>query len=200
MSTFLRYDPATNISRGICLYFPEQLPLASFAHNIPSQFSNCAHPRAWPLLTAELTLESITASLATAYWALREVESKTGYGLRIAKDDDRWTAPLSYQDSTKKLGQAQSSVALSLATIATARFAAEFVREWARQLEETLPEDRWRRLRGPTRVINERVDFFLSNIEHAEANFCVDLKERLESQQTVVSNPPAPSCANSYEC
>jgi hypothetical protein len=155
---------------------------------MPAQFIKCSHPLLLPLLTVELAFETKVWQLSEAQNNLGEIENKTGYSISIVEDE--WTPPSDYRGLVRRLGQAQSQLHLALATISTARFAAEFIRQKLRHLNQVLSEECQGKLKISSQMLDERVEFLLSSIEHA--HLYNNLKERMQSQQSVVSIPERP--------
>lgn len=152
---------------------------------MPSQFIQCSHPLLLPLLAIELTFETKISHLIDSEIGLLGIENTTGYGVNASQSEA--TLLSDYRELVRKLGDAQNELYLSLATITACRLSTQFIRQKIQYLDQVLPEECQKKLNLSYRMLYERIDFLLSNMEHA----CVynSLKERMQSQQTVVSIP-----------
>jgi hypothetical protein len=175
------------VTCGVFYIHLSNIPLHSFA-KMPAQFIECSHPLLLPLLAIELAFETKVWQLSAAQKDLREIEKNTGYSAIFGEDE--CTPPSDYRGLVRKLGQAQSQLYLALSTISTAQLSAKFIRQKLQYLNQVLPEECQRKLKISSEMLDERVEFLLSNIEHA----CLynNIKERMQSQQTVVSTPSFP--------
>ncbi|UKZ77752.1 hypothetical protein TrVFT333_005478 [Trichoderma virens FT-333] len=80
--------------------------------------------------------------------------------------EDESNSPSDYRALVRKLGQSQSHK--------------------LQHLDRLLPEECQNKLKLPSRMLNERIEYLLSNVEHARV--WEGVKERMETQQTVLFN------------
>jgi hypothetical protein len=157
----------------------------SYFDKLPTQFIQCTHPLILPLLAVELTFETKISQLAGARGRLIDVETETGFG--FYKSNKASGHKTDYQTLVRTLGECQSQLYLALATLTTVQYSINFIREKMRLLNQVLPDERKRELEAPTKMMEERIEFVLGNLERA----LVDggLEKRMQAQQTVVSGP-----------
>ncbi|TFB05624.1 hypothetical protein CCMA1212_002027 [Trichoderma ghanense] len=183
ISTAVRYDPTTNVARGVFNF-------TNMHHGFPiyetmaDQFVHCSHPLLLPLLAIETTFSIVALHLATYATNLYDVEVQTGHGL--GRMDGEVQERQDYRTLVRGLGVAQSQYYLAQGTISWCRISAEFIRDKLQHFQSVLPEERRSRLQLAHRMLNERVEFVLSNLECASVFH--GLKERMEAQQTVLFN------------
>ncbi|KAH0527961.1 hypothetical protein TsFJ059_002877 [Trichoderma semiorbis] len=179
----LRYDPKTNIIRG---FFYVELKNISFAkfEKMPEQFMNCSHPLLLPLLAVEITFETKVSHLAKNSQDLNKIEEMTGYGLSTS--ENATDSQNDYRVLVKGLGKFQSQLYLALATITSSRYMALFLRQKIQHLSGVIPEECQQKLAPACHMLDERIEFLLSNMEHTYMMGA--MKERMEAQQTVLFN------------
>ncbi|KAL7950495.1 hypothetical protein V8C42DRAFT_306679 [Trichoderma barbatum] len=183
IGTALRYDPRTNVTLGVFFIDINNINIDDFK-KIPDQFAKCGHPLLLPLLAAELTAVYKVNHITSYSQVLVELENTTGYGLKGWQGDSE--SSNDYRALVRRLGEAQSQVYLAQATITAARFSVNFLSQKLRHLNGVVPEDCQKKLSPLCQMMEERIEYLLSSIDHA----CVwgGLKERMESQQTVLFN------------
>ncbi|KAL7960807.1 hypothetical protein V8C34DRAFT_275779 [Trichoderma compactum] len=179
----IRYDPRTNIVRGVFYIDFNNINFARF-EKMPEQFINCSHPLLLPMLAVEIIFEEKVSHLAENSQNLDRIEAMTGYGL--TKSEDTTDSQNDYRILVKELGKYQSYLYLALATIASSRYMALFLRQKIQHLNGVLPEQCQQKLAPVCHMLDERIEFLLSNMDHA--NIMSALKERMEAQQTVLFN------------
>jgi hypothetical protein len=135
-----------------------------------------------PLLAIELSFCMVRDRLAKCRSGLDNIEQQTGYGFGLSDGEVR--VRRDYQTLVQDLGLLQSQVYTHHATMTWCRILIRFIREKAKHLKDNLPELH-SKLEVPRRMLEERAEFVLSNIECAAVYD--GLKERMEAQQTVVS-------------
>ncbi|KAL7909565.1 hypothetical protein GGI35DRAFT_450249 [Trichoderma velutinum] len=179
----LRYDPQTNITRG---FFYVELKNVTFAkfEKMPEQFINCCHPLLLPLLAVEITFETKVSHLAKNSQDLNKIEEMTGFGLNTSGNAS--DSQNDYRVLVKQLGKFQSQLYLALATITSSRYMALFLRQKIQHLNGVVPEECQKKLAPACRMLDERIEFLLSNMEHTYMMGA--MKERMEAQQTVLFN------------
>ncbi|KAK4069936.1 uncharacterized protein Triagg1_6731 [Trichoderma aggressivum f. europaeum] len=101
----LRYDPKTNIIRGVFYIRLENISLAGFV-KMPEQFINCSHPLLLPLLAVEMTVEEKVSQQTANLGNLDRIEAITGYGLSTSTDTT--DSQNDYRVLVKELGQCQT--------------------------------------------------------------------------------------------
>ncbi|KAL7820183.1 hypothetical protein V8C44DRAFT_346877 [Trichoderma aethiopicum] len=183
ISTALRYDPHTNVARGVLHFKPDVYNIRVF-EKIIDQFIHCSHPLLLLLLAVELTCGEKMGHLMGHANALYGVEHQTGHG--IGKIGGEAKERYDYRTLVRELGVIHSQYYLSLGTVTWCRISAEFLRAKLQHLQRVLPEERRAELEVPCRMLDERIEFLLSNIECASVYN--GIKERMESQQTVLFN------------
>ncbi|KAF5004108.1 hypothetical protein FDECE_9381 [Fusarium decemcellulare] len=181
-SSILRYDPQTNVTRGVFHTHYSNINKDNFK-DMPAQFIECSHPLLLPLLAAELTFETKIRQLADAIVALDEIEKETGFGFNIS---DEWTPSSNYRALIRRLGEAQSVLFLALATISAVQLSVVFIRQKLQRLNQILPDTYQRKLKVSSQMLDQRAEFILSNIEHTYQGDT--MKERMQAQQTVLFN------------
>lgn len=150
---------------------------------MPDQFIQCNHPLLLPLLAIELSFCMVRDRLAKCRSGLDNIEQQTGYGFGLSDGEVR--VRRDYQTLVQDLGLLQSQVYTHHATMTWCRILIRFIREKAKHLKDNLPELH-SKLEVPRRMLEERAEFVLSNIECAAVYD--GLKERMEAQQTVLFN------------
>ncbi|KAJ4860426.1 hypothetical protein T069G_05414 [Trichoderma breve] len=108
----------------------------------------------------------------------------TGYGLSVS--ENATDSQNDYRVLVKGLGKLQSQLYLGLATINSSRYMALFLRQKIQHLSGVIPEECQQKLAPACHMLDERIEFLLSNMEH----MCImdGMKERMEAQQTVLFN------------
>ncbi|KAB8270699.1 hypothetical protein BDV30DRAFT_214742 [Aspergillus minisclerotigenes] len=185
ISVILRYNPLRNVTQGVFHFEPMGIPLHYFDKLI-SQFSACSHPLLLPLIAVEITFE-LTACLLLrpALITLREIEGQTGYDIN-AHGDDKINLSDDLRALIQRLGDGQSKLFSALSTIRSARLSTEFIQRKLRHLNKVLPDEVKGRLEHPSDLLEERIEYLLSNMENAL--LYEGITERMETQQTVVFN------------
>ena len=183
-TTVLRYDPVTNITYGY-LYLNLSATTMKMLEMLPSQFVECSHPLLIPQTMYELTLQFTNSQLSDCDKGLANIEAKTGFGVRKATPEQ-----IDYQVLVRTLGEKQSWMLYSKATLLAVKFSFNFICQKLRSLNEDLAREYRERLETPAAVLNERAEYILSSLEHAEAYG--GLEQRMQSQQTVVSSSFSP--------
>ncbi|KAL2842074.1 hypothetical protein BJX68DRAFT_244922 [Aspergillus pseudodeflectus] len=183
----LRYDPLTNVTQGVFLLHEKAVPLRCF-DKLASQFCTCPHPLLVLLAVLEASLELGTRyEMAQAETALREIELETGYDINAHPGDNAESVPArtaKLRTLIRRLGTAQSRMFFCLNDFREARRSMEFVQRKVHYLSASQPEDVRQRLEQPSRMLEERIEFLMSNLESA-LNYMA-MKERMETQQSVV--------------
>ncbi|KAH0499049.1 hypothetical protein TgHK011_006266 [Trichoderma gracile] len=183
IGTALRYDPQTNVSRGVLHFHALEHHFSRF-EKMGDQFIHCSHPLLLPLLATELSFCDVMNHVADCINRLDNIEQETGYGLGTW--DGEVQAQRDHRTLVRELGILQSRLYVQQANFAWPRILTQFIREKARHLEVNLPAESQSRLKIPCRMLDERAEFVLSNIECA--TLYGGLKERMEAQQTVLFN------------
>ncbi|KAL7819818.1 hypothetical protein V8C26DRAFT_29103 [Trichoderma gracile] len=183
IGTALRYDPQTNVTRGVLYFKLTEYDFGVF-ENMHDQFIQCSHPLLLPLLAIELSFCETGKDLADCRMELNNIEEETGYG--IGTWDGEVKAQRDHRTLVRELGVLQSRFYVSQASRAWCRFLTQFIREKARHLEVNLPARSQSKLKIPCRMLDERAEFLLNNIDCAIVYG--GLKERMEAQQTVLFN------------
>ncbi|KAH8810749.1 hypothetical protein F5884DRAFT_875544 [Xylogone sp. PMI_703] len=183
ITVMLRYNPQTNATCGVCYISLERISLQCF-EKIPAQLMKCSHPLLLPLLTVELSFEIKVGQLIAVEKDLREIEDMTGYGFRIVQENEERV--VDYRGLVRRLGYDQSQLCLAQSTISATQLSAEFIRKKLQYLNQNLPVEYRRKLESSSQMLEERVEFFLSNVEHVK--LYAGLHERMQSQQTVLFN------------
>lgn len=184
ISTILRYDPQTNVTGGV-FYIHTSSIRPDYFKKMPDQFINCSHPLLLPLLAIELTLDAKVNHLTRYAGELIAIENRTGYGVNPLRGESN--LPSDYRALVRKLGLAHSKLYLALAAIAGSRLSIQFIRQKLHHIHQFLPEESQRKLNFPCQMLDERIEFLLSNTEYLLV--LGGLKEQMEAQQTVVSMP-----------
>ncbi|KAL2864027.1 uncharacterized protein BJX67DRAFT_229958 [Aspergillus lucknowensis] len=179
ITTMLRYDPATNITRGL-FYTDAAFPRFK---NVVSEFEACPHPLLLPTLALELTLQENVNHLARHHTTLEQMEGSTGYGLL---DERRGDHVQDYRTLVKELSKARSGVHLALSTLKSTQWTAEFILRKMDWVDERLAPGTRESLREASRILTERTEFVLSTIQHALVRGGV--KERVEGQHSTLFN------------
>lgn len=184
----LRYNPLRNVTQGVFYFEPMGIPLHWF-DKLPSQFSACSHPLLLPLIAVEITFE-LTACLLLrpALITLREIEGQTGYDIN-AHEDDKINLSDDLRALIQRLGGGQSKLFSALSTIRSARLSTEFIQRKLRHLNKVLPDEVKGRLEHPSDLLEERIEYLLSNMENAL--LYEGITERMETQQIVVGLQPS---------
>ncbi|OTA08541.1 hypothetical protein A9Z42_0002420 [Trichoderma parareesei] len=184
ITTALRYDPQTNVARGF-LYFKPRVYHISVFEKMIDQFVQCSHPLLLPLLAVELTCGEKMGNVMGHTNELDAIEMQTGHGMGKL-DAQAIMERHDYRTLVRQLGVVQSQYDLALATLSWCRISAEFIRAKLQHLQGVLPKERQRELEVPCRMLDERVEFLLNSIDCARVYN--GIKERMESQQTVLFN------------
>lgn len=108
----------------------------------------------------------------------------TGYGLSTS--ENATDSQNDYRVLVKGLGKFQSQLYLALATITSSRYMALFLRQKIQHLSGVIPEECQQKLAPACHMLDERIEFLLSNMEHTYMMGA--MKERMEAQQTVLFN------------
>lgn len=178
ITTALRYDGRTNAARGV-YYFTDGVRITDFV-KIPAQFLKCSHPLLLPLLVLEIQADYGMRDLADQHFNLIGMENRTGY-----RDDNESDVPNDYRDLVKQLGKAQVSVHRIMTDMNVLSSYTLFIRQKLQHLKDVLPAESSRRLDPFYKMLEERIDFFQSNLELARPYSGVN--ERMKLQHTVVS-------------
>ncbi|KAL4783757.1 hypothetical protein BJX76DRAFT_357661 [Aspergillus varians] len=176
----LRYNPPTNTTRGI---FYSYVVFEAF-ENFISEFETCPHPLLLPLLALELTLNKNVYNLVSHVKTLEEMEGATGYGL--LDGDGNQGQFQDYRTLVKSLSKARSGVHLSLATLRSTQWCVQFILKKLEFVNGRLSSETRDRLQGSSAMLEERVEFTLSTIDHALIHG--GLKEQLEGQHSTLFN------------
>ncbi|KAL4792685.1 hypothetical protein BDV19DRAFT_368253 [Aspergillus venezuelensis] len=196
VTTFLRYDPKTNITRGIMYYDtillqnsitdekPHNPLLASQFQNLMFEFETCPHPLLLPLVATEFTVDRNVEYLERFQTTLEQMEGATGYGLLA---ENQAVLP-DYRVLVKNLSRARSGVHLAMATLRSTQWCAEYIVRKLPFVEGRFtPETRDRLGNGvAARMLQERAEFMISTISHSLLRGGV--KERLEGQHSTLFN------------
>ena len=182
MTTALRYDPKVNVTQGVFHFNTDSYGFGKFKTMI-DQFIQCSHPLLLPLLAVEMTFDRKVLHMQRNAGDLYKIEKQTGHGIGAFGVEPKLGSD--YRALVKELGVLQSRYYLALGELSWCRICAEFIRAKLQHLQNVLPEERRGELELPCRMLHERVEFFLNSIECAVVHN--GIKERMESQQTVVS-------------
>ncbi|KAL6858458.1 hypothetical protein J3F83DRAFT_750866 [Trichoderma novae-zelandiae] len=181
--TVLRYDPITNVARGV-FHFDASVYKRGLFEEISDQFIEGSHPLLLPLLAIETAFASGAVRLVDFSKDLYDIESQTGHGLGSLNGESELRSD--YRTLVRELGVIQSRYYLTLSTISWCRISAGFIREKLRHLQRALPDERRSNLELSCQMLDERIEFLFSNIECAVVYDGV--KEGMETQQTVLFN------------
>ncbi|KAL4947305.1 hypothetical protein BDW69DRAFT_199759 [Aspergillus filifer] len=196
VSTFIRYDPQANITRGIMYYdsiilqheITENKPhnplLSSQFQKLMFEFEMCPHPLLLPLVATEFTVDRNIEYLERFQTTLEQMEGATGYGLLA---ENQAVLP-DYRVLVKDLSRARSGVHLAMATLRSTQWCTEYIAKRLSFVEGRFtPETRGRLGNGvAARMLQERAEFMVSTILHASLRGGV--KERLEGQHSTLFN------------
>jgi hypothetical protein len=128
--------------------------------------------------------------MTQAETALREIELETGYDINADPGDNAESMPArtaKLRTLIRRLGTAQSRMFFCLNDFREVRRSMEFVQRKHRYLSASLPEDARQTLQQPSRMLEERIEFLMNNLESALDYMA--MKERMETQQSVVCFP-----------
>lgn len=177
-TTMLRYNPHTNITRGI---FYTNATFSDFK-GIMSEFELCPHPLILPLLALEFNLHAKVDSLGKNEVTLEEVEKSTGHGVegdRTLKEGSE-----DYRVLVKNLSKARSGIHTAIEDLQSVQWCVEFILKKIQFLDDRLPSDTRAKLGNSSTRLQERAEFILSATQHAMLS---SNKERFEAQHATVS-------------
>lgn len=177
-TTMLRYNPHTNISRGI---FYTNATFSDFK-GILAEFELCPHPLILPLLALEFNLYAKAESLGEHEATLIKVESATGHG--VEGDTTKKEGSEDYRALVKSLSRARSGRHTAVEDLQSVEWCVEFILKKIKFMDERLPPDTLAKLGNSSMILQERAEFILSATQHAMLS---SNKERFEAQHATVS-------------
>ncbi|KAL5333801.1 hypothetical protein BJX70DRAFT_45556 [Aspergillus crustosus] len=180
ITTMLRYDPLTNITRGV---FYADTGFLYFRHLVP-EFEKCSHPLLLPVLALEMTLNTNVYHLEMHQTTLERMENATKADKENQDGTDNHIQ--NYRTLVKDLSKARNDIHLALATLRSTQWGVEYILTKIPWVDAKLRPEIREQLSDASRQLTERTEFTLSTIQHAIQRGGV--KERLEGQHFTLSN------------
>lgn len=160
IGTVFRYNPQTNITRGI-IYGDLRIPELALI----SEFEQCPHPLLPPLLALEITLDMNVSYLVGYKSTLYEMEETSGYALRFGDNEE--AGALDYRAMVKSLSQARSGIYIALGALRLTHTCVKYILTKLSFVDDRLSPVVRDRLRESSRTLQERAEYIASVIEHA---------------------------------